>query len=602
MRKLRFFEDEYSEAESLDILSDLALSHAAESGPYASYLTGLIRSGRLREVVDFDLDYGIENLTAFAVYNASQVKALFSKIPDLRIGYSKEDDALAKFREAELMCKETNQIFRSVRSGRACLKPSVSAVLFSAQRKIATVLGPVPDLRRLPFRLGPGATRQVKRKEASARIKLAEPLQCSKELLPLVGILLGEMPALVELHEKPGSSTVTRGETLCVTSSPTPSGLDALQTTSVEWEEEWVSVDVSINTSKLGFVPKSAKALRSVNVEPGLNVMFQLGVGDYMAKRLAAFGLDIRDQTLNQRRAMEGSLTGALATLDLSSASDTISKEIVFELLPLDWATMLSYGRSGSVLLPNGEVLEQEKFSSMGNGYTFPLETLIFWALAASCCETASDASVYGDDIIVPVGSVPLLLEVLRVCGFSVNEKKSYWATPFRESCGTDYFRGTNVRPFFTRSWVNAQTLHVLHNFYVRRGDDERALWVRKYLEDKAFCRGPDGFGDGHLIMEYDKIFKTSYRARGFSGHFFETYVAVANKDFIVRGSDRCLPAYTVYRRSVDTVPVHRDYRFRANSEDVQIAPVPLPERDGCKGVSLPGSSGYKKVKVYILG
>ena len=95
----------------------------------------------------------------------------------------------------------------------------------------------------------------------------------------------------------------------------------------------------------------------------------------------------------------------------------------------------------------------------MGNGFTFELESLIFWAITVACVELENlssgrrdtRVSVYGDDIIAPTYSVDLLLESLKYCGFRINEAKSFWDGPFRESCGEHYFSGERVTPFFVK-------------------------------------------------------------------------------------------------------------------------------------------------------
>jgi hypothetical protein len=94
----------------------------------------------------------------------------------------------------------------------------------------------------------------------------------------------------------------------------------------------------------------------------------------------------------------------------------------------------------------------------MGNGYTFELETLIFWALCATAIEDAGripstgvNLFVYGDDIIVPTEAVRNVVAVLRFMGFSLNEAKSFWEGSFRESCGGDFLNGEWVRPFYLK-------------------------------------------------------------------------------------------------------------------------------------------------------
>jgi hypothetical protein len=156
--------------------------------------------------------------------------------------------------------------------------------------------------------------------------------------------------------------------------------------------------------------------------------------------------------------AQIGSNDGSLATIDLSSASDTVAREVVRFLMPESWYERLDLCRSKVGEL-DGKWLRYEKFSSMGNGFTFELETLIFWGLAIACvrsCGLETDkVRVYGDDIIVPVDAYDFLVEVLSYCGFTTNSSKSYKSGAFRESCGKDYFNGHEVRPFFQKEYLN---------------------------------------------------------------------------------------------------------------------------------------------------
>jgi len=590
MRKLSHWLEELSPSESVDFYREMALSHAREGGAQGATIADLIVRDKLRQLCEFEFNYSEEGLTAAVVYHCRQALAYFQKIEDLEIGLDKEACGFEKFLEAEELCKSSNEIFRKARSGEFSFTPRVAAVIHAAQRKVSRILGDLPPLQELDLHFGPGATRATRRKDASIRRKLAERLQCSEELCTYVPYVLEELPHLVDIH-----STLDRVD---------------------EDGDEWSLVQVEITPAKLSFVPKNAKTYRSVCTEPGLNVLVQLGIGAHMAKSLAAFGIDIRDQSLNQRRALEGSLTGALATLDLSSASDTISRELVFELLPLDWASFLNGVRSKHVLLPDGSVLRQEKFSSMGNGFTFPLETLIFWSLAASCCESDSEATAYGDDLIVPVSAYTLLVEVLVAVGFKVNTTKSYCTGPFRESCGKDYFSGTDVRPVYPRGWVSGQSLFTLHNFYVRRGDMGRARRVLEAIHPALHIYGPDGFGDGHLLGDHPRHRPEKYSHRGYSGYFFDTFVTRSSKDRLaLKRGEHVVALYSTYRRSsgdeyLATPPQGEKLsaflaRFHSdrNSSARRTSPLPLPEgSEHVKSLPLPGSSGYKKISVYTLG
>jgi hypothetical protein len=200
-------------------------------------------------------------------------------------------------------------------------------------------------------------------------------------------------------------------------------------------------------------VPKSTTIDRCACKEPDLNMYLQKGAGRVIRNSLRRWGIDLNDQSVNRQLAREGSLTGNLATLDLSSASDSVSFGLVDLLLPPRWRLYLGQLRSPETFV-NGEWHKNHMFSSMGNGFTFELESLLFFALARTVRDLlgySGVVSVYGDDLIVESAYALDLSWVLGVCGFSVNMKKSFWTGPFRESCGGHFFEGRDVTPFFIR-------------------------------------------------------------------------------------------------------------------------------------------------------
>lgn len=204
--------------------------------------------------------------------------------------------------------------------------------------------------------------------------------------------------------------------------------------------------------NKLAFVPKDVAKCRTIAIEPSLNMFLQKGIGEFLTRRLRAFGIDLRDQELNRTRAREGSVTGNLATIDLSDASSRIPRELVKLLLPADWFHLLDSVRSPIGVMPDGSEHRYEMFSSQGNAFTFPLESLLFYALSAAVdgdFSKKSQVSVYGDDIIVPTNSFHGVSDILEWAGGSVNYLKSFHYGRFRESCGGDYINGTFVRPIY---------------------------------------------------------------------------------------------------------------------------------------------------------
>lgn len=210
-----------------------------------------------------------------------------------------------------------------------------------------------------------------------------------------------------------------------------------------------------VESSGLFTVPKSSEIDRVACKEPEGNMLLQRSLGEVISRRLKKFGIDLNDQTRNQRLASIAQKNG-LATVDLSSASDLISRQLVFTLLPFDWWSILDDLRVKTTTLDK-KIISLEMFSSMGNGFTFELESLIFYAITlvvARLSKVQGTVSVYGDDIICPGTIVPRLAKVLSWFGFKLNQKKSHSRGPFRESCGHHYWNGINVTPFYVKEGV----------------------------------------------------------------------------------------------------------------------------------------------------
>jgi hypothetical protein len=555
----------------------------------ALLIEGLILNQEWAALCDFELNYTEHD--AHSARWCRQALAYFSKDASLELGIDKSVVARRKFDEAEVRCLQTNDIFRAVSSRRFSFSPRVEAVLFQAQRKIAHILGDVPSLEALKLHFGPGATTQVPRRKASPRAKLGQAFACSEDLAPWASRLLEQMPSWLPwrenqrwagpLHEEKVFSTTQeiRREMIFQDmlrkgqdpesydfdsesdSEPparsvvrSPGGDSYMPHSSTdEYNDEALSVPVLIVDGHLHFVPKTAKTFRTIIVEPSLNTMVQLGIGEHIAGRLRREGVDIRDQAPNQRFALEGSLHGGIATLDLSSASDTVATELVAALLPLDWFCFLKAFRSSHVLDADGNRLTLQKFSSMGNGFTFPLETLIFYALSKACNELSGNVGpvrAYGDDIIVPTGDVQLLSEVLNAVGFVLNGDKSFSTGPFRESCGKDYFLGIDIRPVYLHvkekpHRLAACDLFSLHNFFVEHDMHDERIFILSLLAPEIRIFGPAGYGDGHLVGDW--LPRRHNREHGYTGFTFETFAWKPLRSDDLYPGDRVLPSYSIY-------------------------------------------------------
>jgi hypothetical protein len=80
--------------------------------------------------------------------------------------------------------------------------------------------------------------------------------------------------------------------------------------------------------------------------------------------------------------AKEGSVSGEIATIDLSDASDRVSLALVEELFGFNpgFLRFLKLSRSPFAQLPGGELVLLNKFASMGSALTFPVEAMVFTA------------------------------------------------------------------------------------------------------------------------------------------------------------------------------------------------------------------------------
>jgi hypothetical protein len=529
----------------------LVSANLRSSGVYSDYLSELVHSGRYRDVVTTNIPKsGISSQDYKA---ASQIQALFSKNRDLDLGFNPLKAGVEAAIAAELQCRRVNEYF-----GQTCPYGGVAMAISLARRKIKWVLGAVPSLDRLRFRFGPGASTTVKRADACFENKLIAPLVCSEEMLPVVNEVLREVPLWARYHTETPFSDVAG-------------------------QCEISSCDVVVEPARLIFVEKNAKTHRPICIEPLLNGFMQLGIGGYLKERLRVLAKqDLTDQRRNQELAWRGSMYGDVATIDLSSASDTLAFSVVFDLLPEAWVDLLASFRTGHIEY-GGREYELEKFSSMGNGFTFELETLIFWALSSACTELSGEdqdvVSVYGDDIIVPVKAVDLLMASLTWCGFNLNREKSFWTGRFRESCGADYLAGESVRPTFKKDRLSPQWLFVFHNWAFEQGYPALCEIAKSFISKDLQLFGPPGYGDGHLLGPWKVVKPRAVRRKGWEGGHFSTF--------------REIP------RQVETCP---DIAALTGIYDLYANPTEWWECGGSRSPGItPGTAGVEKHTIYTF-
>jgi hypothetical protein len=269
---------------------------------------------------------------------------------------------------------------------------------------------------------------------------------------------------------------------------------------------------VSCDVARLKFVPKTVKTSRTICMEPNSFMYFQQGLSswfvDAMNEGPARRFVRLEDQSINRRLAQYGSRTGRIDTIDLSSASDSVSLALVRAIFPRNALYYMLSTRTSKVLMPDGSVRVVKKFAPMGSAMCFPTQCLIFTSvliyaaigvtlglddgeaipldtpyltnisktvdsLFSTIEERGRDigrvrfepASVYGDDICVDSILTPYVTHLLTRLGFEVNLKKSFRGGQcYRESCGGHYWCGEDVTPLYFR--VKRSQHHIDADFF----------------------------------------------------------------------------------------------------------------------------------------
>lgn len=436
-----------------------------------------------------------------------QAVSFFKKYPGFDLGVDRKQVAVDNFWVSERQCFQANERISPLLFDLGHYGSRLSRFVREWRKEVKSVLGRAPSRSSLDGRFGPGSTFMNVGDKVTLADKLTDDYTATRSARSFLHVW---------------DMTAWSRYAAC--------GLDA--DTGGSFHRDQYEVDrpiedphairdfTYIRGNRFTTVLKDSEKDRGICVEPSLNVFYQLALGRAISSRmLTKYGWDKSTcESFHKTLARIGSLTGSVATIDLSNASDTVCYNLIKLLLPPDWWQLVADLRSSHTLL-NGKWVKLEKFSSMGNGFTFELETLVFFTMAKvlnrlepsteEACTPGLAISVYGDDIIVPTSNSASMVAALKFFGFTPNEKKTFLEGPFRESCGGDYFAGHDVRPHFQKE-VCEEPHHLiaLANGLRRLGrrlDDlgsgvnHRVAWFRcldAIPRQIRICRGPEELGD----------------------------------------------------------------------------------------------------------
>ena len=418
-----------------------------------------------------------------------QAVDLLRKAP-LPTTFSRTDAAIKAWEDAETQCYITNEFISSLSLvGGGPSSPHAKRLLGflgAVKRRMKRWLGPIPDSMEWGF--GPGTCVEYKGQDPTVVDKLWLTPTSTPDAAFVFGWSYRE-------------SLWGRTRWACQLPSPQLSRGNRLTT-----------------------VPKDGKSDRPISIEPLGNLWLQLGIGRFMKRRLHHIGLPAykpaswelfpgyvvkgEDAQAVHRQLLGRCSRDGLSTIDLSSASDTIALELVRNCFPPDWFELMDCSRSKWTSVPSEGVdgkpsrawRQLEKFSSMGNGFTFEMESLLFTCLlsVAFGLTPGHDLWVFGDDIILPRRHFDAACNLLSTFGFTPNRRKSYKDGPFFESCGGNVHSGLDVTPTRLKHELDEATeLYAFHNACFARGFSRRTLRkVRDWIPRRLQFPGPQGLGD----------------------------------------------------------------------------------------------------------
>jgi len=317
-------------------------------------------------------------------------------------------------------------------------------------------------------------------------------------------------------------------------------------------------------------VPKDIGSLRPITMEPPEMQFAQQGMkhdiyravnqGHVLASRYIKFD----DQTLSQECAIRGSSLiqdrRKPSTIDLSSASDYLSLDLIVDIFSGDLLHYLLLGRTWNVLV-NKKKVELNMFGGMGSALTFPVQSIVFAALTIwsviqalvkeelgveaglddletyllsngfhrRYAKIEKSIRVYGDDIAVPDFAAERLMLLLSEFGLKVNVDKSFVGiSPVRESCGVYALAGYDITPkryrlpaflekidgpTFEAIRAHANEAYHMGWTYLNRAFIRLARDTEKFMSSKEHSRRlrrgkayPDQeYGPGRLLFEEDR-------------------------------------------------------------------------------------------------
>lgn len=252
--------------------------------------------------------------------------------------------------------------------------------------------------------------------------------------------------------------------------------------------------------AKVVLVPKDSRGPRLISMEPLEYQWVQQGLSRAIVKYIEQHDftrgyVNFSDQEVNRKLALQGSISGRMVTLDMKQASDRVSLWLVNELFADTPILRYLLGtRTEATELPNGVIHLMRKFAPMGSALCFPIEALTFWALGVATLNVVKRLArnkamrriyVYGDDIVVGLIDHKPLLRLFPDFKLLFNQGKCCAEGFFRESCGCDAFKGTDITVIKVKKTVPCTENHA--SGYAAYLSYANSMWNKAYYSTSDY-------------------------------------------------------------------------------------------------------------------
>lgn len=275
------------------------------------------------------------------------------------------------------------------------------------------------------------------------------------------------------------------------------------------WDPEYPMCDRDHQSQKLAsnsrtakgvVVPKNYKTGRFIAEEESTRQWFLQAIRRRLERCIEDNGysanIPLENQGVNQIRAYLGATETDFCTIDLSSASDSLSYALFASIFPADIVNAVREYRSSTVSVGD-RIYPAHMCATSGSAVCFVIESITFFSiatLASTMFGGSGEVFVYGDDIIVQEDYYETTCDLLTTLGFTVNSDKSFHnPSKYRESCGVEWYDGHEMTSVYwprkpiTQDVSCVESLIHLHNVTYKYWDAHVFLKseIRKLVGDK---------------------------------------------------------------------------------------------------------------------